>query len=833
MGVSLKSLSPFTVRLLVFFLLFFVIVNVLGFVYNKSLRKQVFAQTQNELTLISGMKAMQLANWRMDKIAVGSNITENSPLVRTMLHFLRTGDLQAKMETERWMLSIVNSSDFLNAQIIDNTGKVILTVPSDTIGSYQYIKSIVREHKNDTSAVLSDFHTFGGLGIVHLDLTVPLSDKKSVKGYSEALLVLRVNPAISLYRMIQSWPLESSTSETILIRTEGDEAVYLNDLRHFDNAPFGLRTSSENPGDISKMVVAGVSGAVSGLDYRGVKVLASIREVPGTDWILISKTDEAEVLQNNKDQFILTKVIFALFIFSGLSVIGLIFWTRRVRFYREQYDNEIQKQALKKHYDYILKYANDIVLLLDTDLNIVEANDRALEVYQYTYPDLTSMKIRDLRLPGSDMELVELISKIGENGSATYETVHRRKDGTTFPTEISARVFEIDGVRYFQSIGRDITERKEADAALKETEKTYTALFNTVSEAIYVHKLDGIFIDVNPGAERMYGYQRSELIGMSPQSVGALGMNDMDELSRIMQRVFDTGKSEKFEFWGMRKNGEIFPKEVISNKGIYFGEEVIISTARDITDVKKIQNELIQARDKAEENNRLKTAFLHNISHEIRTPMNAIVGFTSLLNDPDLDQQTRSHFAGIVNSSTNQLLSIITDIVDISNIETKQVKISVSDVNINVVLRNLYEQFLINSEKQGIILRYETKLPDSEAVIRTDSTKLIQIISNLLGNALKFTKQGSVVFGYNIIPEFIEFFVKDTGIGIAPEFQERVFERFYQIDNDTSRQFSGAGLGLAICKAYVEILGGTISLQSAAGSGSVFFFTIPVKKSVN
>jgi signal transduction histidine kinase len=295
-----------------------------------------------------------------------------------------------------------------------------------------------------------------------------------------------------------------------------------------------------------------------------------------------------------------------------------------------------------------------------------------------------------------------------------------------------------------------------------------------------------------------------------------------------MNAVFETGKSVQFEFWGRRKNGEIFPKEVVANKGKYLGQKVIISTARDITLRKNYEDQLKAAKEKAEESDRLKTAFLHNISHEIRTPMNAIVGFTTLLDEPDLDEDTRKHFISIIYQSTNQLLAIISDIVDISNIETGQVKLTITEVNINTIVQNLYEQYKLTADQQKVLFHYEAKLPDTKALIHTDKTKLVQIISNLLNNAFKFTKQGTVQFGYRVNITDIEFFVRDTGIGVPNEKQQIIFDRFYQIENDSARQYGGAGLGLAISKAYVELLGGRIWLDSKPGKGSEFKFTHPV-----
>ena len=189
----------------------------------------------------------------------------------------------------------------------------------------------------------------------------------------------------------------------------------------------------------------------------------------------------------------------------------------------------------------------------------------------------------------------------------------------------------------------------------------------------------------------------------------------------------------------------------------------------DITQKKKAEQELISAKLKAEESDRLKTAFLHNVSHEIRTPMNAIIGFSSLLNEPDLDEADRQQYTEIIFQSSNQLLSIINDIVDVANIESGQVKLNLSKTDLNLSLRNLDEQFSYSEKQYKIPINLSTGLPDDKAIIMTDNTKLIQILSNLINNSIKFTRKGSIDFGYTLKENHLEFFVKDTGIGIPQE----------------------------------------------------------------
>jgi signal transduction histidine kinase/CheY-like chemotaxis protein len=269
----------------------------------------------------------------------------------------------------------------------------------------------------------------------------------------------------------------------------------------------------------------------------------------------------------------------------------------------------------------------------------------------------------------------------------------------------------------------------------------------------------------------------------------------------------------------------------VSHTGMmYNGEKALFEIFLDITERKVAEAELVKAKEKAEESDRLKTAFLNNISHEIRTPMNAIVGFAALLSEPDTDDLERKSYIDIIMQSSNHLLEIISDIVDISNIDAKLAKSVEREVNVKATLKMLYDQFLPRSEEKNLKLLVEYGLPDQDLLIRTDSTKLTQILSNLVNNAIKFTDEGSIKIGIRHMDGFLEFHITDTGIGIPPLHHSKIFNRFYQVQNSTTRMYEGTGLGLSISKANVELIGGRIWLDSYPGKGSTFYFTIPYKK---
>ena len=256
------------------------------------------------------------------------------------------------------------------------------------------------------------------------------------------------------------------------------------------------------------------------------------------------------------------------------------------------------------------------------------------------------------------------------------------------------------------------------------------------------------------------------------------------------------------------------------------GEQCIVSMV-DITEKKQMIADLIKAKEKTEESDRLKSAFLANMSHEIRTPMNGILGFTDLLKEPNLSDELQQEYISAIEKSSTRLLDVINDIIEISKIESGLIKISDSETNINEQTKLVYNCFKHQVRQKGINFSIKNTLQPQDVMIRIDKEKIWTILSNLLKNAIKFTWDGSIEFGYKKKGGYLEFFVKDTGTGIQKEHVEIIFERFRQGNESLSRYYEGIGLGLTITKAYVEILGGKIWVESEANKGSTFFFTIP------
>lgn len=239
----------------------------------------------------------------------------------------------------------------------------------------------------------------------------------------------------------------------------------------------------------------------------------------------------------------------------------------------------------------------------------------------------------------------------------------------------------------------------------------------------------------------------------------------------------------------------------------------------------KIRN----AERKAIDSDMLKTAFLQNISHEIRTPMNSIVGFSHLLQDKTITETDKTEYLEMISKSSDQLLNIVNEVLDISLIETGNISLNKKRVHLNSLLDDVYQSYK-SQIKENIEFSLNKGLSDSLSTILTDDIKVTQILNNLINNAIKFTDKGQIRFGYSLVNKELEFFIEDTGIGIDSEFHDKIFERFLKVDKENIRLYDGVGLGLAICKGNVELLKGRIWLESKPGNGSIFFFTIPYEQ---
>lgn len=378
-----------------------------------------------------------------------------------------------------------------------------------------------------------------------------------------------------------------------------------------------------------------------------------------------------------------------------------------------------------------------------------------------------------------------------------------------------------DGEETFWSFTHDISERIRYESQIKRFNRIMDTTLENIPAGIVVKDIENDF---------RYIYRNRESYNRDISSENAIGMNDFDyyppEMAQQKRKedmeIAATGKGMHWIMEGKDKNGNllILDKQKIMVESEDFSP-IIVSIEWDITQLELMRRELIESKEKAETSDKLKSAFLANMSHEIRTPLNAIVGFSRIISESDNAEERREYYE-IVDANNERLLQLINEILDLSKIESGIVEFTYGPVRLHTLCKEIHDAHVFRCP-QGVELRFDS--PDEALSIHSDKNRIFQVFSNLIGNAFKFTTEGSVSYGYKQEGERVVFYVKDTGLGIEPEKLGRVFQRFAKLNNFAQ----GTGLGLSICKTIIERLGGEIAVSSEVGTGTTFTFWLPLE----
>ena len=458
---------------------------------------------------------------------------------------------------------------------------------------------------------------------------------------------------------------------------------------------------------------------------------------------------------------------------------------------------------------------------------VIETNRTGHELFGYTYEEAIGL----YGLTVFDKESRKLVKETLDRKIKKFYRVNAiKKDGTPFPVEIYGQNINYQGKDVRLSIVRDISDSVKTQRKLEQNEIKFKTLFENAGDAILVGDEKGNVIDMNSRFCELTGYKREELMDIfiekifSKESLEKYPMkySQLKEVPRIIS-----------EREIVCKDGTKIPVEMNTT---LMNDKYHLAIIRDLTERKKAEQalleknkELQEAKEKAEESDRLKSEFLANMSHEIRTPMNGIMGFASMLDEENIDPGQKKLYIDIIKNSSNQLMRIIDDILEISILETRQVKVAENKVNLNKLFLELFTQYDHQAKNNKTPLYFKTGLHDYEAIVIADEVKLRKVLCNLIDNAFRYTDEGYIEFGYELKGKELEFYVKDTGIGIAKDKQQMIFNRFSQAGKRITREYGGLGLGLSIAKENTELMGGQIYVESEEGKGSKFVFLIPYK----
>ena len=480
--------------------------------------------------------------------------------------------------------------------------------------------------------------------------------------------------------------------------------------------------------------------------------------------------------------------------------------------------HQISKSIVKYQFKHVSKF-NDFSIAVDEYLPDIILSDYNLR----GFTGLDALEITRQKCP--------LIPFIIVTGTIDEETAAKTILKGAWDYVVKERLSRLSSAMKNALELKDEKEKRAIDREkLRISEERYTLAIEGSQDGIWDRDLRTDKVYFSPRWKSMLGYEDHEIENNHKSWENLLHPDDKERtLALLYKHLKKETPFYQAEFRLKCKDGRykwIFArgKAIFDKNGVPYR---IAGSHTDNSARKLMEERLIKAKEKAEESDRLKSAFLANMSHEIRTSMNGILGFASLLNEPNLSGESQKKYIKFIEKSGLRMLEIINNIISISKIEAGIVEVNNTEFNINEQQKNLYNFFKPEVEKKKIDFLFKPSLPLKHSIIKTDKDKFLSILTNLIKNALIFTKKGSIEFGYNLKENFLEFYIKDTGIGIKKNRQEVIFERFIQADIENKMARQGAGLGLSISKAYVELLGGKIWVKSETGKGSVFYFTIP------
>lgn len=856
-----------------------------GGLFVRSQRAEMQRRVENELNAIADLKVQQIGDWRRERLGDAQFFSQAAFVPRDVRAFFdHPASASAKDELVRWMTLLKGNNRYSRVSLFDARGELRLMLPEDADPPGGVLHGHVAEVLRNPRIQMTDLH-LSDEGDVHLNISFPVFAPPQRPGPESppatnpapllGVIVLELNPRQFLYPLIQKWPMPSRTAETLLVRREGDEVVFLNDLRHSTNPALALRISIHQKALPAARAARGEVGVRDGVDYRGVPVLAAMRAVPDSPWFLVAKVDREEIYAPLRKQVWLAGLLTgALALAGGLGLMAV--WRgRETAFLRQDLVRQREAEAAlaqeRQFLAAVLDNIGEAVVACNAQGALTRFNEAARELHglppQPIPPEEWARYYSLFQADGKTplrKEEVPLFRALQGGRVRGVEMVVAPKGRPPRVLLVSAQPMYDAGGKLLGAVAamHDITERKQLEAERNK----FVLLADSSSEFIGMCDLALHPLYVNPAGIRMVGL---------PDLAAACRVKVQDyffpEDQRFMAeeffpRVLRDGHGEvEIRLRHFQTGAAIWVSYYLFSVRDATGTPVGWGTvSRDITERKRAEAELRRlheelrlhaagleqrvaertaelerARDRAEAADRIKSAFLATMSHELRTPLNSVIGFTGMLLQglagPLNAEQTKQ--LRMVKESGQHLLALINDVLDISKIEAGEIELRRAPFQLKEAIEKTLRAVAPLAEKKGLALA--ARVAPEVGEITTDRRRVEQVLLNLLSNAIKFTERGQVTLTAEVARASgarqgsgqdgasVRIAVADTGIGIKAEDLPKLFQPFQQLDSGLTRQHEGTGLGLAICKRLVERLGGAITVESEWGKGSTFTVTLP------
>ena len=848
--------------LVLLFVALMLVVPLASLVVVKLYTPEVERDTYASLQAIARLKASQIENWLQERQSNGLTLMANETLAK-QIGQLASGrlDAQSQGQLQRYCDSVLTAYGYTGIVVVNPDGQVLMSSGHETnlsTDTDRMLRAMEPGKIQRSPIYLDQNHN------PHIHWLMPIRQVQRPLGRPAAAIIVRVNVNQFIYPVIQTWPTASPSGETLLVRREGETAVFLNDLRHREGTALVLAPSMDTPGLPAAVAIrANAPGTTEGIDYRTKAVFTAFRPVAETDWHIVAKLDQDEVFAP------LRMLVFwvSLIAFAAVLVLcGSLFllWREHLRVQHlaavaQRAQAELERSRLdasvkesQARAQMLIDSSLDAIVSIDEDGRIIAWNAQAEPVFGHAAEDAIGRDLADLIVP-PELRAAHRHGVVRNirTGNATVlgkriEVQGLRADGTQFPMELTLSKLLQNGKHFFTAYIRDISERKASEAKIRQL----SMAVEQSPVVVTITNLEGELEYVNDAFVQSTGYSRQEALG---QNLRVLQSGDTPAQTYLdLWKAMTEGRAWEGVFYNRRKDGsryteaaQITPIRQPDGRITHY-----MASKEDITEKGRMVAELEQHRDHledlvasrtaqleeagriAESANRAKSAFLANMSHEIRTPMNAIVGLSHLLrrDNPTPSQVERLNK---METAASHLLSIINDILDLSKIEADRLQLEQTDFHLGSLMDNVYSLIAGQARDKGLVVDVD---PDSVPVwLRGDPTRVRQALLNYAGNAIKFTSSGFIALRARLLQEtadevFVRFEVEDTGMGIALEKQAGLFRAFEQADISTTRKYGGTGLGLAITRRLAQLMGGDAGVESVEGQGATFWFTARLQR---
>jgi two-component system, cell cycle sensor histidine kinase and response regulator CckA len=783
---------------------------------------------ERDLSTVASLKIGQIANWRAERVGDAQAIASNTFFAEAVTAWLAKRDAATEDAILAWFQGLESSYHYSNVQLIGTDGQVLLAADESHAPLAADALASLRTSMQEGEAALTELHLASDGSTIEMDAIAPVR----FAGTPVGAVLLSSNASEFLYPLIQAWPMPSNSAETLLVRRDGNDVLYLNELRMQGDTALKLRmplTRAELP---AVQAILGKTGIFVGKDYRGEQVIAALAAVPYSSWFVVSKMDTSEAFASLQTRLGLELGLICLLVVALLGGVGFVYQRGQKQRYRDAYQAKAEREAVLARYEHLMRRANDAILLASEDLHILEANDRASEMYGYSGDEFRTLSLSDL-MPPEKQGFEQRIQDLAEKGSFVAEAVNVRKDGSRFTASISSSIIAFNSTRHIHSIIRDVTEAKKAEEAMSASEVRYRRLFEAAQDGILILDADtGRVLDANPFLEQMLGYTHEQIVGKAIWDLGAFkdAVANKDKFEELQLNNYVRYENLPLQ----HADGRLVEVEFVSNSYAANHEKVIQCNIRDITERRRAEAALREREEQLRQSQKLEAVgqLAGGIAHDFNNLLTVIMGDCELLlADRATDDPSRDTVQEILGIS-QRAAKLTAQILAFSRRQTMQPQV----ICLNEALRSM-ESLLQRTLGERTELAFW--LDPSLGLAEVDPHQLEQVLLNLALNARDAMPAGGrlTIESANVDldeayclshPEvqpgsYVVLAVSDTGSGIAPEVLPHVFEPFFT----TKQPGLGTGLGLSMVFGVTKQSSGSVSVYSEPGTGTTFKIYLP------